>query len=81
MRCRYACGSAEHSVSRRTFFSTAAVGGMTALVAGHAQPVLAEKLATTPKRILNIFLHGGVSQLESWDPKPGTDTGGPFRPI
>ena len=23
----------------------------------------------------------GLSQLESWDPKPGTDTGGPFRAI
>jgi hypothetical protein len=26
-------------------------------------------------------MHGGLSQLESWDPKPGTDTGGPFRAI
>jgi hypothetical protein len=31
--------------------------------------------------VLNIFLHGGVSQLETWDPKPNTDTGGPFRAI
>ncbi len=33
------------------------------------------------KQVLNIFLHGGVSQLETWDPKPNTDTGGPFRAI
>jgi hypothetical protein len=33
------------------------------------------------KRLLVIELHGGLSQLESWDPKPGTDTGGPFRAI
>jgi hypothetical protein len=26
-------------------------------------------------------MYGGLSQLESWDPKPGTDTGGPFRSI
>jgi hypothetical protein len=26
-------------------------------------------------------MHGGLSQLESWDPKPGTETGGPFRAI
>src|SRR5262245_4493018 len=26
-------------------------------------------------------MHGGVSQLETWDPKPNTDTGGPFRAI
>src|SRR5262249_47268358 len=33
------------------------------------------------KRVLVVFLLGGVSQLESWDPKPGTDTGGPFQAI
>src|SRR5688572_22096728 len=26
-------------------------------------------------------MHGGLSQLESWDPKPNTSTGGPFRAI
>jgi uncharacterized protein (DUF1501 family) len=26
-------------------------------------------------------LYGGASQLETWDPKPGTDTGGPFQAI
>jgi uncharacterized protein (DUF1501 family) len=45
------------------------------------QPALAAQLGSTQKRVVNIFLHGGVSQLETWDPKPGTDTGGPFRPI
>lgn len=42
---------------------------------------IAGPLKAGNKRILNIFLHGGVSQLESWDPKPNTDTGGPFRAI
>ena len=31
--------------------------------------------------MLVIFLAGGSSQLESWDPKPRTATGGPFRAI
>ena len=31
--------------------------------------------------MLVIFLSGGVSQLETWDPKPNTDTGGPFKTI
>jgi len=26
-------------------------------------------------------MHGRLEQLESWDPKPGTETGGPFRAI
>ena len=39
------------------------------------------ELAATQKHILVIWLAGGLSQLESWDPKPKTDTGGPFRAI
>ena len=33
------------------------------------------------KRNLQIYLQGGVSQSESWDPKPGTLYGGPSRAI
>lgn len=33
------------------------------------------------KRALFIWLAGGASQFEMWDPKTGTDTSGPFRPI
>ena len=28
-----------------------------------------------------VWLDGGISQLESWDPKPNTPFGGPFRSI
>ncbi len=31
--------------------------------------------------MLVIFLAGGSSQLETWDPKPATNTGGPFQAI
>ncbi|MCE9532155.1 MAG: DUF1501 domain-containing protein [Planctomycetes bacterium] len=33
------------------------------------------------KRVVVVYLAGGSSQLETWDPKPGTDTGGPFKAI
>ncbi len=33
------------------------------------------------KRVILLWLAGGASQLETWDPKPGTPTGGPFRSI
>jgi uncharacterized protein (DUF1501 family) len=39
------------------------------------------ELNSQQKHILVFYLAGGLSQLESWDPKPGTDTGGPFRAI
>src|SRR6187401_2218220 len=72
MRCDYACQSADHVVSRRNF-----LGGAVAGVGAAA----AEQLRPTQKRILTFWLQGGLSQLESWDPKPNTTTGGPFRAI
>jgi hypothetical protein len=85
MRNRYACGTAEHAVSRRAFLGSAAAawGGTTLGMGGLlcATPAVAHQFFAGQKRVLNIFLHGGVSQLETWDPKPNTDTGGPFRTI
>jgi uncharacterized protein (DUF1501 family) len=84
MRCNYSCHTADHVLSRRGFLqSAAAAAGVVAgsWGGGLIQPAVAAKLGSSQKRILNIFLHGGVSQLESWDPKPNTDTGGPFRAI
>ena len=76
------CNSAEHFVDRRAFLGTGAafVGGVSALNP-LATPALAKAMARKQKRVLMIFLNGGLSQFESWDPKPGTATGGPFQSI
>jgi hypothetical protein len=83
MQCSYSCGTTDHTLSRRSLLGGLLGGGMAAglggLIAG--SPTLADSPSTSHKRVLNIFLHGGVSQLETWDPKPNTDTGGPFRAI
>ena len=78
MRCTYACHSSDHALSRRGFL-TAGAGllGLHSLT----QPGAAKALAGADKRVLVIWLSGGVSQLETWDPKPGTNTGGPFQTI
>ena len=80
LRCHYSCNTAEHVVSRRGF-----LGAASALAAfgpaGFAAAEANAKLAKAQKRVLVIFLSGGVSQLETWDPKPNTDTGGPFKAI
>ncbi|MFO0929189.1 MAG: DUF1501 domain-containing protein [Gemmataceae bacterium] len=78
MNRSYACGSPEHAVSRRGFLAGAAGAmGFGSLV----QPAAAKELARQEKRVLVVWLSGGVSQLETWDPKPGTATGGPFQTI
>jgi hypothetical protein len=80
------CGSPEHSVSRRGFLGTIAAGA-TAFAADMTvldrlgEPSLARELKRNDKRVILLWLAGGSSQLETWDPKPGTPTGGPFRSI
>ena len=78
--CKYACGTADHTVSRRSFLGATAAG-VTGLLGGFTAAASARDLAKAGKRVLTIFLSGGVSQLETWDPKPNTDTGGPFQAI
>jgi hypothetical protein len=76
------CGSAEHVLSRRTFLHGAlGIGGAALGFGSFAQPSAAAELNKQQKRVLLVWLAGGVSQLETWDPKPGTSTGGPFQTI
>ncbi len=78
-RCLYSCGTADHALSRRMFLGSTVAG--IAGFAGMTSSLAARELNSKQKRMLVIFLSGGVSQLETWDPKPNTDTGGPFRAI
>jgi hypothetical protein len=73
-----ACNQSEHVVSRRSILA-GTIGALGAGVLG--QPLLSEELHARRKRLLILFQSGGASQFETWDPKPGTKTGGPFRAI
>jgi hypothetical protein len=76
------CNPDEHHVSRRRVLGTAASGVVGALgLGGLTQPIVANEIKKKHKQVLFIWIDGGMSQLESWDPKPGTKFGGPFRAI
>lgn len=76
-----ACGTPVH-LSRRSFLQGAAAGPLAALsFGGMVRAEGSRELASQQKRVVVFWLSGGVSQLETWDPKPGTDTGGPFQTI
>src|SRR6186713_2909704 len=82
--CNYSCRTAEHTLNRRTFLSTLGKIGAGAALAPFGpftSPAISAELAKAQKRMIVINMAGGLSQLESWDPKPGTSTGGPFRAI
>ncbi len=71
---------------RRKFLATsAALGAMACAdmsgVNVLSSPAIASELKKKQKRVILFWLAGGASQLETWDPKPGASTGGPFRAI
>jgi hypothetical protein len=85
-RATYACGSREHAIGRRGFLGSLAGGAVagSAVVGGLGwltRGIAAEAMQQKDMRVLVFNMHGGLSQLESWDPKPGTRTGGPCRAI
>lgn len=85
-RAKSFCGSPDHPLTRRGFLGALAAGS-TAFAADMtgigilANPVLANELKRQQKSCIVLWLAGGSSQLETWDPKPGAVTGGPFRAI
>lgn len=79
MRRDIGCNQTDHTVSRRAFMGASGAGA--AVVGGMLTPAQADEVRSGQKRLLQIFLQGGISQFESWDPKPGTKYGGPFRTI
>src|SRR5262245_11628487 len=77
------CFALDHHLSRRAFLGSTA-GRLAGGVAGLdflGSPALANQLQKEQKRAILIFLPGGASQFETWDPKPGRPTGGPFQAI
>jgi len=81
------CGSPEHAISRRGFLTRTAAGAGALAAADMtlldrlSEPAMAAELKRQQKRVILLWLAGGASQLETWDPKPGRPTGGPFRSI
>jgi hypothetical protein len=76
------CGSDAHLVSRRSMLSNMLTGAAgVGLVGRLIHPSVAKEIEAKKKQVLIFLLNGGLSQFESFDPKPKTDTGGPFRSI
>ncbi len=59
--------------------------GTPAATATRIEPMAAPSAGPAPagkrRQLLLLFQSGGASQLETWDPKPGARTGGPYRAI
>jgi hypothetical protein len=75
--------------SRRSFVRAGLGAGLGALFVGagagvSTRPALAappQPVITPAKRCVVLFMHGGASQIDTFDPKPGRPTGGEFKAI
>lgn len=78
------CGCREyHRLSRREFLTAAAGFGAGGFLGLTAPSVLFGKVGPNAKAdsVILLWMRGGQSHLDTWDPKPGTDQGGPFAAI
>src|SRR4051794_36608248 len=66
-------------VSRRTFLRGVSAGAAALGLLGwkEAMALSAQQLRQQGRACILIFLRGGPSQMETFDPKPGTTNGGP----
>ncbi|MBM4069394.1 MAG: DUF1501 domain-containing protein [Planctomycetes bacterium] len=81
MKHPHSCNSSEHALTRRQMLQSLGVIAGATGVAGLAEPIFAQQARRRQKQVLFVWLDGAMSQLESWDPKPGTQFGGPFKSI
>jgi len=78
------CRPHEHALHRRQFLGIAG-GGAVALNLNSWTGLCSEPALSAArhagKSLILIYLGGGASQFETWDPKPGRLTGGPYAAI
>lgn len=78
------CGSPEHTLHRRMFLQGSFAAGAASIASFSGLfsiPALADVTRQHGKKCILLWLCGAPSQFETWDPKPGTPTGGPFGAI
>jgi hypothetical protein len=67
--------------SRRTFLHRAAALGLTFSLPAMELRAANRRGSERPMSLITLWMQGGPSQLETWDPHPGTVIGGPTQAI
>jgi hypothetical protein len=71
----------ERSFSRRSFLHRAAALGLTFSLPAMELRAAHRRGSERPMSLITLWMQGGPSQLETWDPHPGTTIGGPTQAI
>lgn len=78
------CRTDEHRLHRRLFLKGLGGGGLASVASFSGlfrNPAFAEATRKAQKHCILLWLCGAPSQFETWDPKPGRPSGGPFGSI
>ena len=81
MTSRAGIVTSPECLSRRDLLRTAGALGLSFLLPPLEARAARERGAARKKSLVTIWLEGGPSQLETWDPHPGTKIGGPTKAI
>ena len=78
------CNTPEHELHRRLFLQgsfAASVASSLSFTSLFSVPSYAKEAKAKTKHCILLWLCGAPSQFETWDPKPGRPTSGPFGAI
>jgi hypothetical protein len=90
-RCTDCPPAGPDAVDRRGFLGLSLGAGLASLLGGGAATSLAARTAlaqdapvlkpATADHCIILWMEGGPSHIDTFDPKPGRDTGGPYKPV
>ena len=73
--------SVPETISRRHLLHTMSALGLTLSMPAMSTQAAARRRTERPKSVITLWMGGGISQLESWDPHPGTPSSDDLRAI
>jgi len=78
-----AIGMSRNGLTRRSFFHTVSAGAIAAGTLNFRDLISlqADELRRQGMSMILLYMQGGPSQFETFDPKPGQETGGPTKSI
>lgn len=70
-----------HDITRRNLLQLLSACGLSLSLPGMSARAANRRSLERPKSLITLWMNGGMSQLETWDPHPGSSTGGETKDI
>ncbi len=74
-------GIMQSEFDRRSALGMMAACGLSFSLPGMTAKAAVRRRDERPKTLITLWMNGGMSQLETWDPHPGTPSGGDVKSI